>query len=61
MKNQHNFATCVGADVPYDPDKLSPLDKALRELKEQGAKVIGFERAGNRWMFKIMADRADIS
>lgn len=54
MKNQHKFVVCVGADVPYDTDHLSPLDKALRELKEQGEKVLGFGRVGNKWLFKCM-------
>jgi len=59
-RNQHKFMVCVGANVPYDPDVLSPLDKALRELKAQHEKVIGFKRVGDKWLFKCM-DNADLS
>lgn len=52
--NQHERVLAKGANSKYDPEVLSPLDRALRVADMAGRKVLGFERSGKLWKFKLM-------
>ena len=49
----HEYFTCKGANSRYSAVELSPLDKALRELKEKGYTILDISRMRDgRWHIK---------
>ncbi len=59
MNEQHEYVYAIGATSKYNPKLLSPLDRAIREIKGSGRKILGFERSrvSSNWAIKLMKEQ----